>query len=443
MNHNTALPATAAGTHEPGLDTLATYRKIAWRLLPFLVFLFILAWIDRVNVGFAKLAMLGDLGFSEAVYGVGAGIFFIGYFIFEVPSNLLLEKIGARKTLARITILWGVTSMAMAYVESAWSFYLLRFLLGMFEAGFFPGIVLYLTYWFPAAQRAKINGLFMTSFAIAGVVGGPIAGFIMSRMVGVGSLANWQWLFILEGIPSVLAGLAILRYLPEKPVNAKWLSASERERVSSTIAQEEAAPGKHTQLSALVRNPRIWLCTAVYFCIVAGNATIAFWTPSVIKSLGISDTMNIGLLSAIPFIVGTLAMIWNGQHSDKTAERRLHCASAALLAGLGLIATGLLLGNATLALMALTVAAAGILAAFPVFWSIPSAFLAGTAAAGGIALINCIGNLAGFVAPYMIGWLRTLTGSLAAGLYFVAALEIIAALLVFCLLKDSGKTAPR
>jgi D-galactonate transporter len=436
MNHNPALTGSPADVAWDKAAAAATYRKIAWRLLPFLVFLFVLAWIDRVNVGFAKLAMLDDLGFSEAVYGLGAGIFFIGYFLFEVPSNLLLEKIGARRTLARITILWGLTSMAMAYVSSPMSFYILRFLLGVFEAGFFPGVVLYLTYWFPAAQRARINGMFMTSFAIAGVVGGPIAGYIMSRMVGVGSLANWQWLFILEGIPSVLAGFAVLRYLPEKPINAKWLSPAERDMVSAVIAHEDAAPEKHSDLKALVRNPKVWLCTLVYFCIVSGNATIAFWTPSVIKSLGVNDTMSIGLLAAIPFIVGTLAMLWNGHHSDKTAERRIHCATAALLAGLGLIATGLCLGNATMALIALTIAAAGILAAFPVFWSIPGAFLAGTAAAGGIALINCIGNLAGFIAPYMIGWLRTLTGSLAAGLYFVAALEILAAVLVFCLFKD-------
>ncbi|WP_407310495.1 MFS transporter [Pseudomonas sp. nanlin1] len=436
MSLNPALGDLPAG-HAPMSDeAAATYRKIAWRLLPFLVFLFVLAWIDRVNVGFAKLGMLQDLGFSEAVYGLGAGIFFIGYFIFEVPSNLLLEKIGARRTLARITILWGLTSMAMAYVESAWSFYLLRFLLGVFEAGFFPGVVLYLTYWFPAAQRARINGLFMTSFAIAGVVGGPLAGLIMSRMVGVGSLANWQWLFILEGIPSVLAGLAVLRYLPEKPANAQWLTPAQRQLVSETIAREDRAPEKHSDLRALLRYPKIWLCALVYFCIVSGNATIAFWTPSVIKSLGINDNMSIGLLSAIPFILGTAAMLWNGNHSDKAAERRLHCALAALLAGAGLIGTGLLLGNATLALIALTIAAMGILAAFPVFWSIPGAFLAGTAAAGGIALINCIGNLAGFVAPYMIGWLKTLTGSLASGLYFVAALEILAGVLLLVLFKD-------
>lgn len=436
MNQNPVLIADSQGANPDSTATAATYRKIAWRLLPFLVFLFVLAWIDRVNVGFAKLAMLDDLGFSEAVYGLGAGIFFIGYFLFEVPSNLLLEKIGARRTLARITILWGMTSVAMAYVESPMSFYVLRFLLGAFEAGFFPGVVLYLTYWFPAAQRARINGMFMTSFAIAGVVGGPIAGFIMSRMVGVGSLANWQWLFIIEGIPSVLAGIAVLRYLPEKPAQAKWLTQAERDHVSQVIAREDAAPEKHSDLRSLVRNPKVWLCALVYFCIVSGNATIAFWTPSVIKSLGIDNNMTIGLLAAIPFIIGTLAMVWNGHHSDQTGERRAHCAIAALLAGLGLIATGLCLGSATLALIALTVAAAGILAAFPVFWSIPGAFLAGTAAAGGIALINCIGNLAGFVAPYMIGFLRTLTGSLSAGLYFVAALEILAAVMVFLLFKD-------
>ncbi|MDQ7911691.1 MFS transporter [Pseudomonas sp. 102515] len=436
MNQNPVLTADSEGANPHSTAAAATYRKIAWRLLPFLVFLFVLAWIDRVNVGFAKLAMLDDLGFSEAVYGLGAGIFFIGYFLFEVPSNLLLEKIGARRTLARITILWGLTSVAMAYVESPMSFYVLRFLLGAFEAGFFPGVVLYLTYWFPAAQRARINGMFMTSFAIAGVVGGPIAGFIMSRMVGVGSLANWQWLFIIEGIPSVLAGIAVLRYLPEKPAQAKWLTQAERDHVSRVIAQEDAAPEKHSDLKSLVRNPKVWLCALVYFCIVSGNATIAFWTPSVIKSLGIDNNMTIGLLAAIPFIIGTLAMLWNGHHSDQTGERRAHCAIAALLAGLGLIATGLCLGNATLALIALTVAAAGILAAFPVFWSIPGAFLAGTAAAGGIALINCIGNLAGFVAPYMIGFLRTLTGSLSAGLYFVAALEILAAAMLFLLFKD-------
>ncbi|QRX81653.1 MFS transporter [Glaciimonas sp. PAMC28666] len=413
-----------------------TYKKIAWRLIPFLVFLFVLAWIDRVNVGFAKLQMLQDLQFSEAIYGLGAGIFFIGYFLFEVPSNLLLEKIGARKTLARITILWGLTSMAMVYVKTPATFYVIRFFLGVFEAGFFPGVVLYLTYWFPAARRARVNGLFMTSFAIAGVVGGPIAGLIMSRMDGVGHFANWQWLFLLEGIPSVIAGILVLLYLPEKPVNAKWLSPTQQQAVTDALAAENH-DSKHTSLRDACRNHRVWLCAAVYFCVVSGNATIAFWSPSIIKEIGIVGNLQIGLISAVPFLAGTVAMIWNGIHSDRSGERHLHCALATLVASIGLILTGFFIGNAILALCALTLAAAGILAAFPVFWSIPAAFLTGTAAAGGIALINSIGNLAGFVAPYLIGSLKTSTGSVASGLYFVAALELGATILVLVFIKKA------
>lgn len=411
-----------------------TYKKIAWRLIPFLVFLFVLAWIDRVNVGFAKLQMLQDLQFSEAIYGLGAGIFFIGYFLFEVPSNLLLEKIGARKTLARITILWGLTSMAMVYVKTPATFYVIRFFLGVFEAGFFPGVVLYLTYWFPAARRARVNGLFMTSFAIAGVVGGPIAGFIMSRMDGVGHFANWQWLFLLEGIPSVLAGILVLLYLPEKPLNAKWLSQTEQQAVTRALAAENH-DNKHASLRDACRNYRVWICAAVYFCVVSGNATIAFWSPSIIKEIGVVGNLQIGLISAIPFLAGTVAMIWNGIHSDRSGERRLHCALATLVASIGLILTGFFIGNAVVALCALTLAAIGILAAFPVFWSIPAAFLTGTAAAGGIALINSIGNLAGFAAPYLIGSLKTTTGSVASGLYFVAALEFCATILVLLFIK--------
>ena len=432
MSQTQALPANPtdpASRPLPSTELEATYRRIAYRLVPFLVVLFILAWIDRVNVGFAKLSMLQDLQFSEAVYGLGAGIFFIGYFLFEVPSNLLLEKIGARKTLARITILWGLASMAMIYVKTPTSFYVMRFLLGIFEAGFFPGVVLYLTYWFPSAHRARINGLFMTSFAIAGVVGGPVAGFIMSRMEGVGHLANWQWLFLLEGIPSVLAGFAVLAWLPETPRQAKWLSAAEQDAVVRAVEAENHDPAKHASFGAALANARVWVCAAIYFCVVSGNATIAFWTPSIIKELGVQGNFQIGLIAAIPFIAGTIAMVWNGAHSDRTGERRMHCAIAAVIAAAGLVATGALLGSPALALISLTVAAIGILAAFPVFWSIP-AFLAGTAAAGGIALINSIGNLAGFVAPYMIGWLKTSTGHLSAGLYFVATLELGAAVLV-------------
>ncbi len=434
MNNSSTATSPNLGTNANELK--ATYIKIAWRLIPFLVFLFILAWLDRVNVGFAKLHMLQDLQFSEAVYGLGAGIFFIGYFLFEVPSNLLLEKIGARKTLARITILWGLASIGMAYVSTPTQFYIMRFLLGVFEAGFFPGVVLYLTYWFPAEYRARVNGLFMTSFALAGVVGGPLAGLILNGMQDVGHLANWQWLFIIEGIPSVIAGMFVLKYLPEKPVNAKWLTPHEQQAVTRALELENSQTGnKHLSFKDAYRNSAIWLCAAVYFCIVSGNATIAFWSPSIIKAIGINNDLMIGVLSALPFIAGTIAMVWNGAHSDKTGERRMHCAVATLIACLGLVATGMLLHNALFALIALTIASVGILAAFPVFWSIPAAFLAGTAAAGGLALINSIGNLAGFVAPYMIGSLKTSTGSLSSGLYFVAALEILASILVILFVK--------
>lgn len=407
------------------------FRRATWRLIPFLVFLFVLAWIDRVNVGFAKLSMLSDLKLSEAAYGLGAGIFFVGYFLCEVPSNLLLEKIGAKKTLARITILWGITSILMAWVKSEWAFYVLRFLLGAFEAGFFPGVVLYLTYWFPSERRSRINGLFMTSFAIAGVIGNPLAGWIMSTMGGVHGMTNWQWLFILEGIPSILAGLAVLAFLPDRPKNASWLDPDMAAAMSFRLAEETKAQAREHSFKAALADSNVWLCTVLYFCIVSGNATIAFWTPSIIKEIGVQGNFTIGLLAAIPFLAGTIAMVWNGNHSDKTGEMRLHCAIAALVAAIGLAATGALIGNAPAAFVALTVAAIGILAAFPVFWSMPQTFLAGTAAAGGIAVINSIGNLAGFAAPYTIGLSTQLTGSSTSGLYIVAGFELLAAGLLF------------
>ncbi|GER15596.1 MFS transporter [Variovorax boronicumulans] len=433
-----SLARPSAGAHSLS-DHDRMHRKIAWRLVPFLVFLFLLAWIDRVNVGFAKLQMLQDLQFSEAVYGLGAGIFFIGYFLLEVPSNLLLQKIGARKTLARITILWGLTSMAMIYVETPTSFYVLRFLLGAFEAGFFPGVMLYLTYWVPAHRRGKINGLFMTSFAIAGVVGGPLAGLIMSGMEGVAPFRNWQWLFLLEGIPSVLAGFAVLAWLPDRPQSARWLTEVEKHALAAELQKENADVPKQSSFGRALRNPMLWLCTAAYFCIVSGNATIAFWTPSIVKELGVKGTLNIGLLSAIPFILGTVAMVLNGMHSDTTGERRRHCAYATLIAGVGLVATGVLIEQPVFAMVALSFATIGILAAFPVFWSIPASFLTGTAAAGGIAFINSVGNLAGFAAPFTMGWLKTSTGSVAAGLYAVAGLEIIATLVLLYAMRNRAR----
>lgn len=429
MSQSAAAPLAQAD------DKNAVYKRITLRLIPFIFVCYLFNYLDRVNVGFAKLQMLDALKFSETVYGLGAGIFFIGYVLCGVPSNLALNRFGPRRWIALMMITWGTLSTCLLFVTTPTQFYTLRLFTGAAEAGFFPGVVLYLTYWFPARHRARVNGLFMTSFAIAGAVGGPIAGAIMNGMQGVGHLSNWQWLFILEGIPSVIAGFFVLLYLPEKPANAKWLSASEQRAVTAAVEAENQGGHKHVSFLDACRNYRVWLCAAVYFCIVSGNATIAFWSPSIIKEIGIQNTLQIGLISAIPFLAGTLAMVWNGMHSDKTGERRMHCALSALIAAAGLILTGLFLHNAVLALCALTLASIGILAAFPVFWSIPAAFLAGTAAAGGIALINSIGNLAGFVAPYMIGALKTSTGSLSSGLYFVAALEFMAAFLVVLFVK--------
>jgi MFS family permease len=418
------------------------YRRATVRLIPFLVFLFILAWIDRVNVGFAKLSMLSDLNFSEAVYGLGAGIFFIGYFLFEVPSNLLLEKIGAKKTLARITILWGMASIAMAWVRSESAFYGLRFLLGVFEAGFFPGVVLYLTYWFPAERRSQINGLFMTSFAIAGVVGGPIAGWIMSSMDGVYGHANWQWLFIFEGIPSILAGLAVLAFLPDRPKNASWVTPAMAQAMTTRLETEAKAQAKEHNFKAALTDPKVWLCTLIYFCIVSGNATIAFWTPSIIKEIGIQgndrscgrDPLHrrhhrdgLERQSFRQDRRGPPALRHRGAdrggrpRGDGRADRQRHAA-----------------------LIALTVAAIGILAAFPVFWAMPQTFLTGMVAAGGIAVINSIGNLAGFVAPYTIGLSTQITGSATSGLYVVAVFELLAAVLLFSVGKITApaKAAP-
>jgi hypothetical protein len=378
--------------------------------------------------------MLQDLQFSEAVYGLGAGIFFIGYFLFEVPSNLLLEKIGARKTLARITILWGLASMAMIFVKTPMQFYTLRFVLGVFEAGFFPGVVLYLTYWFPAARRARINGLFMTSFAIAGVVGGPLAGFIMSAMDGVDGLANWQWLFVIEGIPSVLAGIAVLMYLPEKPVNAKWLTQQEQTIVTRDVEAEARDPAKHSSLKDAFANARVDLRGDLLLrrqrqrhhrILVAVDHQGARRTGQPADRSGLRNPVrgrhhrhgpqrySLGPHRRTPHALRDgNAGGSRGPDADRLpasqrsagpdrADDRLHRHPGRL--------PGVL------------VAAVGI--------------PAGTAAAGGIALINSIGNLAGFVAPYMIGWFKTSTGQLAGGLYFVAALEACATVLVIAFIR--------
>lgn len=421
-----AAPSAAASE----LDT--TYRKIIWRLIPFLMVLWILAWIDRVNIGFVKLTMLDDLKWSEAIYGLGAGIFFLGYFFFEVPSNLLLQKIGAKKTIMRITIGWGLTSIAMMFVKTPEMFYFLRFLLGVFEAGFYPGIILYLTYWFPNDRRAKAFGLFMSASALAGVIGGPLAGSIMNGLNGVNGWAGWQWVFLIEGIPSVLAGIVTWFYLTDKPADARWLSERERNLVLADLERDAKALGhrEHSLLASL-KDGKIWLLIGVYFCIIAANSSLTFYGPTLVKEVGFTSPLAVGWIMAGAYVCGAFGMIFNGFHSDRSQESRYHCALAAALGAAALLVIALVLKtSALLTLACLTLAIVGTMSAIPVFWQMPNRFLSGTAAAGGVALINSVANLAGFGAPWMLGLIKTSTGSLAPGLFVVAAIEVCATLLI-------------
>jgi D-galactonate transporter len=407
------------------------YDKIARRIVPFLVLLFLTAWLDRYNLGFAKLQMVKDLGFSEAVYGFGAGIVYLGYMLFEIPSNLLLERIGARKTFARITILWGMTSMAMMLVKSATSFYVLRFFLGSFEAGLFPGVVLYLGYWFPARRRAQMVAVFMTSIPLSNIVGAPISGWVMSSMAGRAGLANWQWLFVIEGIPSIVVGLLTFLIVVDQPAAASWLTAREKEliRVDLDADHLNAGSREHSFTQAL-KLPQVWLLTLIHFCAISSNATIGYWVPSIIQSFGVTNTVRIGLLSAVPYIGAMVGMVVVSRHSDRTLERRYHAALPCLACAAGLIGIGVFADTPTVAFGALVVAVASALCYNGPFWQIPPMLLAGTGVAGGIALINSLGNLSGWVGPSIVGWLEDLTGKTATGLYVVAGLEVLGAILI-------------
>ena len=433
-----ALPvATSAQPTE--LDSV--YRKIFLRLIPFLMVLWILAWIDRVNIGFVKLTMLNDLAWSEAIYGLGAGIFFLGYFFFEVPSNLLLQKIGAKKTIMRITIGWGITSVLMMFVKTPEMFYFLRFLLGVFEAGFYPGIILYLSYWFPNDRRAKAFGTFMSASALAGVIGGPLAGWIMTSMNGVNGWQGWQWVFLMEGIPSIIAGLVTWFYLTDKPAEAQWLSAHERKLVQDDLERDARSLGarEHSLLASL-KDAKIWILILVYFCIIAANSSLTFFGPTLVKEVGFTSPLAVGWIMAAAYLFGAAGMILNGLHSDRSQESRFHCGLAAALGSASLLVIALVLrGSPALTLVALTLAIVGTMSAIPVFWQIPNRFLSGTAAAGGVALINSVANLAGFGAPFMLGYLKTATGSLSVGLVVVAAVELCALLLIVAFIPRFGR----
>jgi len=423
----------------------SVYRKVSWRLLPFLGVLWVLAWLDRVNIGFAKLQMLDALHFSEAVYGLGAGIFFLGYFLFEVPSNALLQKIGAKKTIMRITICWGLICMAQTFVSTPTQFYILRFLLGAFEAGFYPGVILYLTYWYPSQRRARAFGTFMSASAIAGVLGGPLAGWIMTTLGGVQGLHGWQWLFILEGIPSVLAGVVTWLYMTDKPEDAHWLTEGEKRVVLEALRSDSAAMGErgHSWREPFT-NPKVWLLIAIFFCLLCANSTLTFWIPTIIKDVGFGNPMAVGWIAAVAYLCGAVGMIANGAHSDRRNEVRWHFSGAAIVGGVAMAVLAVLMGVQALSpvvtMLAMTAALVGTMSAIPVFWQLPNRYLAGSAAAVGVALINSVSNLAGFGAPYVMGLIKNATGKVTSGLYLVAVIEILAAVLVLIGIRKIGNT---
>ena len=420
-------------TYTPEFEK-ATYAKVMWRVIPFLFLCYIVAYLDRVNVGFAKLQMSTDLSFSDTIYGAGAGIFFIGYFFFEVPSNVILSKVGAKIWIARIMIVWGLISSGMMFTNSETTFYVLRFLLGVAEAGFFPGMILYLTYWFPRSRRAKMTASFMTAIAVSGIVGGPVSGWILGSMGGVADLKGWQWLFLLEGLPSVVVGILVLLYLDDNPSKSKWLTAEEKGLLLTRLDQDEQAKraqGEQSHSFAdAFKNGRVWIFCAIYFGIVMGTYGISFWLPQIIKETITKDPWHIGLISAIPWSAAAIAMVLNGHHSDATGERRWHVAGACVIGALAFAVSAMPGVGGWAGIAALTVATAAVMSAVSCFWSLPTGILSGTAAAAGIAWINSVGNLAGYVSPMVVGKIRDATHSMTLALSVLSVSVLIAGLLV-------------
>lgn len=404
----------------------ALYRKIRWRLLPYLLLLYVVAWFDRVNVGFAALQMNEDLGFSPRVFGFGAGIFFIGYALFEIPSNLILARVGARLWIGRIMVSWGLISIAMLFVTGPVSFYVLRFLLGVAEAGFLPGILFYLGAWFPRAERARAVSWFMVGIPLSTVFGGPIAGALLG-LDGRRGLAGWQWLFLLEGLPAVLLGIATWIWLPDTPAHARFLSASEAERVKTRIAAEAAqTASRHApDIRRVLLSPTVWLLGLVLFACQCGSYGLTLWIPQIVRGISGASDLAVGFISAVPYIAAAIAMILVGASSDRTGERFWHVALPSFIGAAGFAASAFLLSPVP-GMLALTIAAVGDLSTRGPFWTLPPRFLTGSALAAGIALVNTMGSLGGFVGPYAVGIIREATGSFTGGMLLLSGLLVLA-----------------
>jgi len=421
------------------LEADATYRKVLWRIMPFMMLCYVVSFIDRANIGFAKLHFMVDLKFTDAIYGIGAGIFYAGYILLEVPSNMSLHKVGVRKTLLRIMVLWGVFSAGIAFMQTPVQFYVMRFLLGAAEAGLFPGMLLYLTYWVPLGRRARFNALFTASIPLAGMIGGPLSGTIMHAFEGVAGMRGWQWMFIIEGLPACLLGVIAFFYLQDGPASARWLTARQKQIISDDLAQSAPRTSqRETSMKAALLDPRLYCLVGMGVAVLACTGGVFFWLPTIIRNSGADDVLTIGILSVIPFAVALVTQFMNARHSDRTGERRWHVALPALVAAIGWATLPLVQGKLVLSMLAVTLATAGTLGLTGPFWTLPSSFLTGKAAAAGIALLSTIAGFGNLFSPMLVGWLSATTGSLAMGQYYFAALMVIGAVALLAGVKPDA-----
>ncbi|MDR3435602.1 MAG: MFS transporter [Telmatospirillum sp.] len=421
-------------------------RKISWRLIPFLVFSYILCFVDRVNLGFAALTMNKEFGFSPTVFGWGAGILFVGYFFFGVPSNLGLHKYGARRWIAGIMIIWGFVSTSMIFIQGTTSFFAIRFLLGAAEAGFFPGIILYLTLWFPSKYRGQIVSRFMFAQPIALMLGSAVSGWLL-EMDGVLGVAGWKWLFLLEGFPSSLIGIVALFFLTDLPAKALWLKPEERNWLQTELDNEcrsvEATSQAPHSLWETIANGRVLLLCLIYVCMVIGVYGVNMWLPQIVKTFGNAGAGQIGIVAAIPFLAASIGMLLIGASSDRFQERKWHVTCSTLLAGTALVASAFTQQHQVLTILLLSISSIGMYGCMPIFWTIPPTFLTGTAVAAGIGFINAIGNLGGFLGPFLVGYIKDSTGSFISGLLFLGGCTVLGSFLVYLVCKKAEASAPR
>lgn len=416
-----------------------TMKKISRRIIPFIFVLYIISFLDRVNIGYAALDMNKALGLTSSALGLISGIFFFGYFLFEVPSNILMHRIGARIWIARILISWGAVVIITAWAQNATHMYILRFLLGVAEAGFFPGIILYITYWFRAKEQARAFALFMTALAASNIIGAPVSTWVMDHVHWAG-MPGWRWMFVIEGVPAIIFGVITYFYLTDRPEQATWLTDEEKNWLKGELAKEEQAKKKqkHDSIKEIIFNPSVWRFSLIYFTLVTGLYGVGFWMPSIIKAFSkILTNTQVGLITMIPYILGGLAMIWWARKSDRTGERRMHTALPPIIGAIGLIGCGMTT-NPVVSLIMMSLATVGIYSFFGPFWSLPALFLSETAAAVGIAFINSVGNLGGFLGPYALGYLKDATGKVQAGLFFLSLFLIICSLLVLSIKKEQA-----